>query len=697
MFYDAPAYPRLMSPLEVDGLTLPNRIIMGSMHLGLEEAPGGFERMAVFYAERARGGVGLMVTGGFSPNDAGALVEHGAVVRSGADVAKHRLITGAVHEARGRIVLQLLHAGRYAKHSSPVAPSPLPTPINPVEPRELSEEEIEQTIADFARAAEIAVEAGYDGVEVMGSEGYLINQFTAAQSNQRDDEWGGSATQRHRFAIGVVRAVRAALGPEPLLLYRISVIDLVPEGATGDETVELARAIEQAGASIITTGVGWHESRVPTIATMVPRAAFAEATERVAAAVSVPVAASNRINDPETAERILAGGRTALVAMARPFLADPEFVAKARAGQADRINTCIACNQACLDHAFTGRLTSCLVNPRAGHETLLPDPRVRPASTPKRIAVVGAGPAGLAAATTAATRGHHVTLFDQADRVGGQFDLARRIPGKEDYAETIRYFGGEIDELAARGRLDLRLGTRVTVSDLAQTSTPFDEIVLATGIVPRRPAISGIEHPSVVGYVELLRGEVVPGDDVAIIGAGGIGFDVAAYLAHEHAVAETDVIRSPDESRANRNAFFTEWGVDPGFSSPGALTRPRPAKSPRRITLVQRKASRVGAGLGPTTGWIHRAELQMRGVQVVAGAAYDRIDDAGLHLTVDGQQRLIAASTIVVCAGQEPNRALDAELRALGLTPHLIGGADVAAELDAKRAILQATLLANDL
>ncbi len=665
------AYPNLLSPITVGNITLPNRVIMGSMHLGLEEMPGGFERMASFYAERARGEVGLMVTGGISPNWAGRPAEHGAVLASETDVAQHRLITDAVHAAGGRIVVQLLHFGRYAKHGDLVAPSAIAAPINPITPHELSDEEVRETIADFARAAALAIEAGYDGVEIMGSEGYLINEFTAAHSNQRDDEWGGSFERRIRFPIEVVKAVREAIG-EALLLYRLSVIDLVPNGSTIDETLTLAREVEAAGASIINTGIGWHESRVPTIATLVPRAAFVQATEQVAQAVSIPVVASNRINDPDVAEQLLATGSFSMISMARPLLADADFVAKTAAGKPELINTCIACNQACLDQTMTGRLTSCLVNPRACHETvLLGLPTVRA----KNIAVVGAGPAGLAAATNAARRGHKVTLFDEQPVIGGQFDIARRIPGKEEFSQTLRYFQAE---LAATG-VDVRLGQRVAAGEL----TGFDEVIVATGITPRTPEIEGIDRPNVVSYLNVLRGDVVPGARVAIIGAGGIGFDVATFLLYE-----------PDETIAE---FFAQWGVDPSFTAPGALARPQLTPPTRQVTLLQRKTTKIGAGLGPTTGWIHRAELQMKGVAMISGASYDRIDDEGLHITVDGEEQVIPADTIIVCAGQESNRSLADELTALGVTTQLIGGADVAAELDAKRAIKQAIVLTDTL
>jgi 2,4-dienoyl-CoA reductase (NADPH2) len=667
----APAYTHLLSPLQVGAVTLPNRVIMGSMHLGLEEEPDGFERMAAFYAERARGEVGLIVTGGISPNHAGRPVDHGAVLATDDHVARHRLITDAVHAEGGLIVVQLLHFGRYAKHADLVAPSAIMAPINRLLPRALSSAEAEQTVEDFAQAAELAMDAGYDGVEIMGSEGYLINEFTAAHTNQRDDEWGGDAERRMRFPIEIVTRTRERIGDDPLVLYRLSVLDLVPDGANLDETIRLARQIEGAGASLINTGIGWHESRVPTIATMVPRAAFADATRKVMDAVGIPVAVSNRVNDPEVAERLLADGTADLVSMARPLLADPAFVQKARQGRADRINTCIACNQACIDHTLAGKLTSCLVNPRAARETILLG---IPARHSRQVAVVGAGPAGLAAATSAARRGHMVTLFEAAPVLGGQFDVARRIPGKEEFAQTLRYFRTELDELG----VDVRLSTWVRAVDL---QSGWDEVVVATGIAPRLPEIEGIDHPSVVGYLDVLRGDVVPGDDVVIIGAGGIGFDVATFLTH-----------APNESAEE---FFEQWGVDPLFAAPGALVRPVISAPPRHVTLLQRKASKLGAGLGLTTGWIHRAELAQKQVRMVAGADYRRIDDEGLHITVDGVDGTIAASTIVICAGQEPNRTLADELAALGVTAHIVGGARVASELDAKRAIREAIELAE--
>ncbi|HET9657015.1 MAG TPA: NADPH-dependent 2,4-dienoyl-CoA reductase [Kineosporiaceae bacterium] len=669
------SYPHLFTPLQLGGTTLPNRILMGSMHLGLEEAPDGFERMAAFYAERARGGVALIVTGGISPNRAGRPVRHGAVLENEREVTQHRLITDAVHAEGGRILVQLLHFGRYAAHADLVAPSALQAPINPLTPRELSGDEVEATVEDYVRAARLALQAGYDGVEIMGSEGYLINEFTAARTNHRDDAWGGDAGRRRRFPVEIVRRTRAALGPDAVISYRLSVLDLVPDASTQDEVLALAREVEAAGASFLNSGIGWHESRVPTIAMAVPRGAFARATAAVKAAVSVPVVASNRINTPELAEQLLADGVADLVSLARPLLADPRFAAKAQAGRPERINTCVACNQACIDHALSGRLTSCLVNPRAAHETVL---SVGPATASRRIAVVGAGPAGMAFAATAARRGHQVTLFEAADTIGGQLNLARRIPGKEEFAETLRYFAGELAETGVQ----LRLGRAVTADELADAG--FDDVVLATGVTPRVPQIPGLDHPSVVGYLEVLTGAVEAGPRVAVIGAGGIGFDVAEFLTHRPSPGDGDGAAD----------FFARWGVDPTFRSPGALATPAGVAPHRTLYLLQRKASKVGAGLGVTTGWIHRAALQAAGVEFLSGVQYLGIDDKGLRIAENGAERVLAVDTVVICAGQEPRRELVDALRARGIEPHLIGGADVAAELDAKRAIRQGTELA---
>ncbi|MEW5540012.1 oxidoreductase [Streptomyces cyaneofuscatus] len=665
-------YPTLLSPLDLGFTTLPNRVLMGSMHIGLEEAERGFERMAAFYAERARGGVGLMVTGGIAPSERACSFPGGAKMTTEAEAEQHREITSAVHAAGGRIAMQILHFGRYAHHPDLVAPSALKAPISGFTPNALTGEQVEETIEEFVRAAELARLAGYDGVEIMGSEGYLINEFIVSATNHRTDRWGGSYENRIRFPVEIVRRVRERVGSDFILIYRLSMLDLVPGGSTLEEVVTLAKEIEAAGATIINTGIGWHEARIPTIATSVPRAAFTWVTERVRGAVSVPLVTSNRINTPEVAEEVLASGRADMVSMARPFLADPEFVAKAAAGRADAINTCIGCNQACLDHIFSLQITSCLVNPRACHETELV---LSPTRTRKRVAVVGAGPAGLACSVTAAERGHAVTLFDTADEIGGQLNVARRVPGKEEFNETLRYFRTRLAELD----VELRLSTRAD----AGTLDGFDEIVLATGVEPRTPAIPGTDHPNVVSYLDVLRDGAPVGDRVAIVGAGGIGFDVAEFL--------TD---GGDAASLDADTFFRQWGVDTAYQERGGLRAPERPKTPRTVHLVQRKTTKVGAGLGKTTGWIHRTELRHRGVEMIAGASYDLIDDEGLHLTVDGERRVLAVDTVVLCAGQEPRRELYEELRAAGGPVHLIGGADVAAELDAKRAIRQGTELA---
>ncbi|MFD4002137.1 oxidoreductase [Streptomyces rubiginosohelvolus] len=665
-------YPTLLSPLDLGFTTLPNRVLMGSMHIGLEEAERGFERMAAFYAERARGGVGLMVTGGIAPSERACSFPGGAKMTTEAEAEQHREITSAVHAAGGRIAMQILHFGRYAHHPDLVAPSAIQAPISGFVPNALTDEQVEETIEEFVRAAELARFAGYDGVEIMGSEGYLINEFIVSATNHRTDRWGGSYENRIRLPIEIVRRVRERVGDDFILIYRLSMLDLVPGGSTLEEVVTLAREIEAAGATIINTGIGWHEARIPTIATSVPRGAFSWVTEKVRGAVSVPLVTSNRINTPEVAEDILASGRADMVSMARPFLADPEFVAKAAAGRADAINTCIGCNQACLDHIFSLKITSCLVNPRACHETELV---LSPTRTRKRVAVVGAGPAGLACSVTAAERGHAVTLFDTADEIGGQLNVARRVPGKEEFDETLRYFRTRLAELDVDVRLSTRAGTG--------TLDGFDEIVLATGVEPRTPAIPGTDRPNVVSYLDVLRDGAPVGDRVAIVGAGGIGFDVAEFL--------TD---GGDAASLDADTFFRQWGVDTAYEDRGGLRAPERPKSPRTVHLVQRRTTKVGAGLGKTTGWIHRTELRHRGVEMIAGASYDLIDDEGLHLTVDGERRVLPVDTVVLCAGQEPRRELYEALSAGTVPVHLIGGADVAAELDAKRAIRQGTELA---
>jgi len=666
-------YPHLFRPLDLGFVELPNRILMGSMHTGLEELADGYDRLAAFYAERARGGVGLMVTGGFFPNRESAGFEGEGLLESAADAARHRVITDAVHAAGSRICLQVLHTGRYAYHEHAVSASAIRSPINRHAPHALDDAGIEKQIADFAHCARLARDAGYDGVEIMGSEGYFLNQFIAARVNRRHDRWGGSFANRSRLPLEVVRRVRAAVGPQFIIIFRLSMLDLVEGGSNWEEVVALAQGLEAAGVNLLNTGIGWHEARIPTIATMVPRAAFTRVTAKLMGAVTIPLITTNRINTPEVAEAVLARGDADMVSMARPFLADPEFVAKAHSGRGDEINTCIACNQACLDHIFTGRLASCLVNPRACHETEWPS---TPATAAKRIAVVGAGPAGLAAAATAASRGHRVTLFDAADAIGGQFNLARRIPGKEEFRETLRYFRRQLE----LHRVELRLGRAVTTAELVDHG--FDHVILATGVVPRVPPIPGVDHPKCLGYVEAIRDPGRVGRRVAIVGAGGIGFDVAELLAH----AGPSTALEPD-------AFWAAWGIDPTLSARAGIegVTAAPAPSPRAIWLLQRKAEKPGARLGKSTGWIHRTELARKGVQMLAGVTYERIDDAGLHLTADGQPRLLAVDSVVLCTGQESNRALAAELTAAGLPVAVVGGAAVAAELDAKRAIAEGT------
>ena len=663
-------FSRLLAPLDLGFVTLPNRVLMGSMHTGLEEAPDGYERMAAFYSERARGGVGLIVTGGIAPNLAGRLEPRASQLSFGWQLRKHRLITDAVHAAGGRIALQILHAGRYAYHPLSVAPSALRSPITPFRPRALTRWGIGRTIGAYARCAELAQRAGYDGVEIMGSEGYLINEFVAPRTNRRDDEWGGSAGNRMRFPVEIVRRTRERVGPRFIIIYRLSMLDLVEGGSTWDEVVALARAVEAAGATIINTGIGWHEARVPTIATMVPRAAFTWVTRRLMGSVRIPLIATNRINDPDVAEAVLARGEGDMVSMARPFLADADFVVKAAQGRADEINTCIGCNQACLDQIFTREIASCLVNPRACHETKIVP---RPAARAKRVAVVGAGPAGLACATTAARAGHRVTLFEAAEKIGGQFNLAHRIPGKDEFAETLRYYRRMIE----RTGVELVLGRSVRAPDLGG----FEHVVLATGVVPRVPAIRGIDHPKVAGYADIVLGRREAGARVAIIGAGGIGFDVGEFLTHHAGHDETD-------------EYCAEWGIDIDYRERGGIRTPAERPPPREVWLLQRKSGKVGEGLAKTTGWIRRTLLKKRGVTMIPGVAYERIDDTGLHIRVAGEARVLDVDTIVVCAGQEPRRELADPLRAAGCAVTLIGGADVAVELDAKRAIAQGTEVA---
>ncbi|GKW50937.1 NADPH-dependent 2,4-dienoyl-CoA reductase [Halomonas sp. NCCP-2165] len=661
-------YPNLFRPLTLGHLTLPNRILMGSMHTNLEEAPDGFARLAAFYAERARAGVGLIVSGGIAPNPEGAVFEDAAKLTTAEEAAAHRQVVEAVHGEGGRICLQILHAGRYAYSPALVAPSAIQAPINPFLPRALEGAEVEAQIEDYVRCAQLAREAGYDGVEVMGSEGYLINQFVCARTNHREDEWGGSFDKRIRFPVEIVRRIREALGPDFLIIFRLSMLDLVEEGSSWQEVVALGRAIEAAGASLINTGIGWHEARVPTIVTSVPRAVFTEVTRRMKAELSIPLITTNRINMPEVAERVLAEGHADMVSMARPFLADADWVIKAAEGRRDEINTCIACNQACLDHTFEGKLTSCLVNPRACHET---EWRLEPAAEPKRVAVVGGGPAGLAAAVTAARRGHEVVLFERRAELGGQFNYARKIPGKEEFDETLRYYRVMLD----KHRVRVRLNSEPSVHELAA----FDAVLLATGVRPRELDLPGIDHPKVMSYPMAIVHPERVGPRVAIIGAGGIGFDVAELLTHVGA------------SGVDRDAWCREWGVDLEVRERGGLMAPQRPETPRRVFLLQRKASKPGKGLGKTTGWVHRASLRHRGVEALAGCDYVGIDDEGLHIRLDGEPRCLAVDSIVVCAGQESVRDLLEPLQGAGVRVRLIGGADHAGELDAKRAIDQGT------
>lgn len=672
-------YPHLLAPLDLGFTTLKNRVLMGSMHTGLEETKD-WPRVAEFYAERARGGAALIVTGGMAPNKEGGVFPGAAGLFTDQDISNHRVITDAVHAADGKIAMQILHAGRYAYSPDCVSASPVKSPISPFPPKELDEEGIEKQISDIVTAAVRAREAGYDGVEVMGSEGYFLNQFIVKHTNKRTDRWGGSYENRIRLPIEVVRRVREAVGPDFIVIYRLSMIDLVPEGSTFDEVVQLAQEIEKAGATIINTGIGWHEARIPTIATSVPRKAFAWVTKKLMGKVGIPVITSNRINMPDVGEEVLAEGCADMVSMARPFLADSHFVAKAAEGRADEIAPCIACNQACLDHTFSGKLTSCLVNPRACHETEL---RYEPTEAPKRVAIVGAGAAGVMTAVIAAERGHSVTLFEKADKVGGQLNMAKQIPGKEEFFGLVDWF----ETMLARSGVDLRLGTEVGPEVL----DGFDDVVIATGIVPRDPGIPGQDGPNVLSYIDVLSRKAPVGEKVAIIGAGGIGFDVAEYLVHEG--------ESPTE---DLELWKREWGVgDPSTDRGGlAPAGPRPEAPARQVTLLQRKNERLGKRLGKTTGWIHRAALKMKAVEMVGGVNYERIDADGLHVSY-GEARenptLIKADTIVLCAGQLSERSLADRLESMGKPVHVIGGADVAAELDAKRAINQGARLAAKL
>ena len=666
------SYPHLMAPLDLGFRTIKNRSLMGSMHTNLEEAPNGFERMAAYYAARAAGGIGMIVTGGFAPNIEGGGMPNATMIATDEDIEKHKLITQAVHKEDGVICLQILHTGRYAYQPKLVSCSPLQAPINPFVPRELDEAGIEKQIQDFVNCALNSQKAGYDGVEIMGSEGYFINQFICKRTNHRTDRWGGSYENRIRLALEIVRRTREAVGDAFIIIFRLSMLDLVEGGSTWQEVVELAKGIEKVGATIINTGVGWHEARVPTIATSVPRGAFVELTKRMKQEVSIPLCTTNRINTPEVAEEILAGGNADIVSMARPMLADPDFMLKAQAGKSDEINTCIGCNQACLDHIFQMKLVSCLVNPQACHETEL---IIKPTEHSKEIAVVGAGPAGLAAATTAARRGHKVTLFEADDKIGGQFNIAMQVPGKEEFSETIRYFKKQL-ELTG---VNVRLNTRAREEDLIG----FNEVLLATGIIPRQLDIPGINSDKVLNYLDVLRDKKPVGKRVAIIGAGGIGFDVGEYLSHQGPSTSLD-----------KDAYMKEWGVDLSGSTPGGLIEPQCEPSPREIFLLQRKTSKVGAGLGKSTGWIHRTVLKNKGVKMLKGVQYNKIDHEGLHISIDGEEQLLEVDNIIICAGQDSHRALQAKLEAHKVKVTLIGGADIASELDAKRAIKQGTEVA---
>jgi 2,4-dienoyl-CoA reductase (NADPH2) len=666
-------YPTLFQPLNLGFTQLKNRVLMGSMHLGLEELEDGFERLAAFYAERARGGVGLIVTGGIGPNKEGAVHPHAAILTEPSQLPGHQQVTAAVHREGGKICMQILHSGRYAFSDSLIAPSAIQAPISPFTPRAISTQEVQQQIDDFVRCADLAQQAGYDGVEVMSSEGYFLNEFIVTHTNEREDEWGGGYAQRMRLPVEVVRQIRARVGENFIIIFRLSMLDMVDAGSSFEEIVLLGKAVEAAGATLINTGVGWHEARIPTIASKVPRAAFTWVTAKVRAKLSIPVIASNRINTPEVAEQVLARGDADMISMARPFLADAQFVVKSLQGRAEDINTCIGCNQACLDHIFVGKLTSCLVNPMACEETTL---KIKKTTNPQRLAVVGAGPAGLAFATTAAQCGHQVTLFEAADEIGGQFNMAKKVPGKQEFYETLRYFSRQLEVTGVK----VLLGTRATVDMLNKEG--FDQIILATGIEPRVPDIDGITHAKVLTYLDVLKGAKV-GRRVAVIGAGGIGFDVCEFLTHT--VGEDSSLDIP--------AFMAKWGVDMSLRARGGVADidKKLEPSPRDVYLLQRKSTKVGAALGKTTGWIHRADLHMKGVKMLNSCLYQKIDDTGLHVNIDGQMTVLEVDHIVICTGQTPKREL---LKGLVSPLHLIGGADQATELDAKRAISQGTRLA---
>ncbi|MGI2261443.1 FAD-dependent oxidoreductase [Shewanella sp. GXUN23E] len=668
-------YPHLLSSLDLGFTTLKNRVLMGSMHTGLEEEKGGFEKLAAFYRERTEGGVGLIVTGGISPNLRGRLAPHASQLSFPWQVSKHQIVTDAVHQAGGKICMQILHAGRYGYHPFSQAPSAIKAPITPFKPWAMASWQVKRTISAYIRCARLAKEAGYDGVEVMGSEGYLINQFISARTNKRSDEWGGSFENRCRLALEIVKGIRAKVGRDFIIIFRLSMLDLVDEGSSWDEVVQLAKWLESAGVTLINTGIGWHEARIPTIVTSVPRAAFAWVTEKLKSEVSVPLVATNRINMPNVAEHILASGQADMVSMARPFLADPELVNKAASGRADLINTCIGCNQACLDHTFSMKRATCLVNPRACFETEL---NFTPAQIKKRLAVIGAGPAGMAFAVYAAQRGHDVVVFEARGEVGGQFNLASKIPGKEEFDETIRYFDAQFKALG----ISLKLNTRFTAETLQHET--FDEVILASGVVPRKVNVPGFDSPRVVTYQQVLRGEVDVGHKVALIGAGGIGFDMAHYLCESVS------------STVNPDVWYRQWGVDTGYQHRGGLMEPVPGEHVplRQVYLLQRKTSKIGQGLGKTSGWVHRSVIKQHGVITKTGVSYEKLDEQGLHIHIGEAAEVLPVDTVVLCAGQESNRELEAELRATGLPVHLIGGVDVAAELDAKRAIRQGAELA---
>lgn len=670
-------YPSLFQPLDLGHTQIKNRILMGSMHTGLEDKRSDYPKLAAYFAERAAGGAGLMVTGGIAPNIRGWLGPFASMMNSQWQVGRHKLVTKAVHAEDGKICMQILHAGRYGYHPLVVSSTAKQSPISPFKPKQLSSRGVESQIKAFARCAALARDAGYDGVEIMGSEGYLINQFLSERVNTRDDEWGGDAARRLRLAEAIVSRVREAVGTDFIVIYRLSMLELVEQGSDWVSIVKQAKAVEAAGASIITTGIGWHEARIPTIAAMVPRGAFSTVTAQLKSEITLPLVATNRINTVDVAERIIADGDADMVSMARPFLADAHFPVKAMEGRSDEINVCIACNQACLDHVFQKKRASCLVNPRACHETELV---IEPTNVKKKVCVIGAGPAGLAAATTAAQRGHNVTLIDAASEIGGQFNMAKQVPGKEEFNETLRYFAKQI-ELTG---VDLQLNRRI---ESAKELAEYDDVILATGVTPRTPGIEGIEHDKVLSYIDVLRGNANVGGRVAIIGAGGIGFDIAEYLSHDGG-----------DASLNPQTFMKEWGIDTSFQSAGGVTDFNPTHtSAREVTLLQRKSTKVGKNLGKSTGWIHRRSMSMRGVNMLGGCSYEKIDDAGLHIRIDDKPQVLDVDHVIICAGQVPMRELLEPLQQANVSVHLIGGADVAAELDAKRAINQGTRVAASL